>query len=250
MQHLDKKIIRANFGRGSEEYSKHARLQKGVAEELLKRIELNGDEKILDIGSGSGFLLEALGEANLTQADLSFDMCQKVNGSAVNADMESLPFADESFDFIVSSLAIQWSVDLRNTFEEASRVLANGGKFAISTFGAGSLFELEESFADLDTEQHLVKMPSSMQIFAAAKMAGLDNVAIESQDIIYKYHDIFDLLKSSFKSVGASYNFRDSANGMKGKRYFNKLENIYKSKFEMSGHLPLTWKVLYITGGK
>jgi len=96
---------------------KHARLQQDVLRKLLTQAKplFPANARILDAGSGTGQLAKELAEGyNIVQLDLAYNMCLKSleNGnSAVNGTMESLPFADGSFDVVFSSLALQWLPD-------------------------------------------------------------------------------------------------------------------------------------------
>ncbi len=95
--------------------------------ELLDRLELNGDERLLDIGCGRGAVLlmaaqrlprgRAVGIDVWSTTDQSGNAEQVTRQNAVlegvaerielhTADMRQLPFDDGSFDVVVSSLAI------------------------------------------------------------------------------------------------------------------------------------------------
>ena len=109
-------------------------------------------------------------------------MCE-ISG-AINADAEALPFKDESFDFVISSLTVQWVDDLKGFCQELKRVLKPGGRFALTTFANGTFGELAECYQELDGKKHLLDYKGSMQFFAALKMAGIEGVEIHSQNII------------------------------------------------------------------
>ncbi len=67
----------------------------------------------------------------------------------VVADAESLPFEDASFDYVFSSLALQWCIDLSYPLREIRRILTANGKGCFSTLVDGSLRELRDSWAKL-----------------------------------------------------------------------------------------------------
>ena len=242
---LDKSIIQRNFDRHAHEYDHNARIQNRVAHELISRNkdDLKGD--ILDIGSGTGIISQITG-LQPTQIDISQKMCE-ISGS-ICADAEELPFKDESFDFVISSLTIQWLDDLKQLCSEIKRVLKPGGRFALSSFSSGTLQELNDCYSYLDQKKHLINFTSSMQIFAAMKMAGLEGVEIHSQNIVYQHRNLKEIL-NSMRKIGATYPV-NVASGLKGKKYFEKLENIYKAKFEKGGTIPVTWQAIYISGRK
>ena len=114
--------------------------------------------RILDVGCGTGELLRLLRSPagseeerfspRLHGCDISSAMlevaAERVDSTVElkECDFESLPYEDESFDLLISSLAYQWSGDLTEALKEASRVLKRGGLFVASIIGDGSLEEL------------------------------------------------------------------------------------------------------------
>jgi ubiquinone/menaquinone biosynthesis C-methylase UbiE len=123
---------------------------------ILDGLRLRGDERVLDMGCGRGAVLTAVAKrlttGRVTGIDLwsthdqsgnSRDMTMR-NASlegvqdridVETADMRALPFADRSFDLVVSSLAIHniRSNEARGeAIAEAWRVLKPGGRLAIA----------------------------------------------------------------------------------------------------------------------
>jgi len=124
--------------------------------DLLDRLELKGDERLLDIGCGRGAVLlmaaERLPRGRAVGIDLWSTTDQSGNAEQVTrqnaalegvaqrvelhtADMRQLPFDDGSFDVVVSSLAIHnvpGAGERARALREAARVLKKGGKLAIA----------------------------------------------------------------------------------------------------------------------
>lgn len=252
MQKFQKKQIQHNFSANAASYDANSRLQKRVAIELLNRTS-KLDGKILDIGAGTGMIRENSNFTDLVEIDFSFDMCKKNaknGGLVVNADAENLPFADASFEHIISSLTIQWLNNLDAFAAEMQRVLKSGGSFHLSTFGNGTLTELSRSFAELDDEQHIISFPNTIFLFALLKKAGFDAIDIHAQTITYRHDNVMEILQQ-MKHIGATYPLRGGKKGLAGKEYFQKLDAIYRKKFaDAEGKLPVTWNALYISGRK
>ncbi len=110
---------------------------------LLENMRLS-DTRILDAGCGTGRYLEAMRAFKpraLTGVDFSPSMLKqakrKFRDSEVSlllAGIDALPFADASFDFVLSTLAIDHLPDLRNGVQELSRVLSAQGAMIVSVF--------------------------------------------------------------------------------------------------------------------
>jgi arsenite methyltransferase len=133
--------------------------------ELLDELDLRGDEHVLDIGCGRGaVLLLAAGrvpDGRAVGADIWLRRDQSGNSRAaaernarlegvsgqvelVHADARDLPFDPETFDVVVSNLAIHNIAggDGRDrAVREAVRVLRPGGQLRIVDFLAGRYIE-------------------------------------------------------------------------------------------------------------
>jgi ubiquinone/menaquinone biosynthesis C-methylase UbiE len=129
-----------------------------VWRKLLEEQRLTGDERVLDIGCGRGaVLIEAarrLHRGRIVGIDAWRAQDQAGNAASVTlsnarasgveervdivtADMRQLPFAEASFDLVVSSLAIHNVADAegrRQAVREALRVLKPGGTLLIADF--------------------------------------------------------------------------------------------------------------------
>jgi arsenite methyltransferase len=124
--------------------------------ELLERLHLRADERILDMGCGRGAVLlmaaqylttgRAVGVDLWRSADQSGNSADAARRNAIaegvadrvelhTGDMTALPFEDQSFDVVVSSLAIHnisGIVGRAKAISEAVRVLRPGGRLMIA----------------------------------------------------------------------------------------------------------------------
>jgi cyclopropane fatty-acyl-phospholipid synthase-like methyltransferase len=127
-----------------------------VWEELLGRLRLRGDERILDLGCGRGAVLllaarhlttgRAVGVDIWERADQSGNAAEATWRNAVaegvadrvelhTADMTSLPFAADSFDVVVSNVAlhnVKGRAGRERALAEAVRVLRPGGRLLVA----------------------------------------------------------------------------------------------------------------------
>jgi ubiquinone/menaquinone biosynthesis C-methylase UbiE len=124
--------------------------------ELLDKLGLRGGERILDLGCGRGAVLLLAAQHLTTGRAVGVDVWRKVDQSGNSAeatrrnavaegvadrvelhtaDMTALPFEDNSFDLVVSSLAIhniRGFAGKEKAVDEAVRVLRPGGRLMIA----------------------------------------------------------------------------------------------------------------------
>ena len=114
----------------------------------------------LDLGCHGGEVAGALdgrgGIETLIQADLSPGMAARAAGSSLGpvlaADEEALPFADASFDLVLSNLSLHWINDLPGALIQIRRALKPDGLFLASVFGGETLHELRTALYAAETE--------------------------------------------------------------------------------------------------
>jgi ubiquinone/menaquinone biosynthesis C-methylase UbiE len=135
-------------------YSKFSKVRR--RERFLDLIPWRGDEAVLDVGCGRGLLLVAAARRLTTGKSVGVDLWQAedLSGNRPEATLENarlegvadrvevrqgdarqLPFADGSFDVVVSGLALHNIYDRdgrRQAIREIVRVLKQGGRVAIT----------------------------------------------------------------------------------------------------------------------
>jgi malonyl-CoA O-methyltransferase len=113
----------------------------------------------LDLACGSGrygAILRERGAAFVAGLDFSAVMLSRVQVHArICASMMSLPLAAESFDLIVSGLAVGHADDLQSWLSESARVLRPGGTLLYSDFHpAAAQSGLKRSFRGEDGQTY------------------------------------------------------------------------------------------------
>lgn len=105
----------------------------------LQDLQLNDDDDVLDAGCGAG-MFSALSiktgarviGVDAAQALLEVARKRNPNNTFLEEDLESLPFADESFDVVAGFNSFQYAGSFENAVEEAKRTLRPGGQLVIA----------------------------------------------------------------------------------------------------------------------
>ena len=157
-----------------------------VEDKMLSLIPRTRDQSIIDIGTGTGRILEVFGRTmgRGVGIDLSHEMlslartrldraglreCQVRHG-----DMYQLPVDDADFDIATLHLVLHYADDPVTVIQEAERVMAPGGRLVIVDFAPHEMEELRDSHA------HRRLGFSDIEIQDLLAAAGLELSSIES----------------------------------------------------------------------
>src|SRR3989344_4613377 len=106
---------------------------QGIKEFLVRHgAPLDGGQCVLEVGSGKGYLLQALRKENIDVVGVDARPRDVESGRLVGARIEQLPFANESFDTVLSEGVFAENVyvqDQEKMLAEIARVLKKGGVF-------------------------------------------------------------------------------------------------------------------------
>jgi len=258
---VDKRLARRAFDRAADSYDEAAVLQRQVNQNLLERFDYINfvPQAILDIGAGTGFATYALHKrfpkANITALDIAESMLKvaksrqslmsklKKKISFVNAEAECLPFADNSMDFIYSSLTLQWVNSLDLALQECQRVLRPGGMLLFSTFGPDTLKELRHSWQTVDQNSHVNDFIDMHDVGDAMLRAQFAEPVMDVENFTLTYSDVYKLMHD-LKAIGAHNVTSQRAKGLTGKAHFKQLEKHYET-FRQQGVLPASYEVVY-----
>jgi trans-aconitate 2-methyltransferase len=133
------------------DYHKSSPAQQQWAKELIAKLGLAGNERVLDIGCGDGRvtaeIARHLPKGNVTGVDSSPEMIRFAqdhfphsryrNLSFMEVDARALPFSEE-FDMVFSNAALHWIPDHTPVLAGIAKSLCPDGKLLIQMGGKGN----------------------------------------------------------------------------------------------------------------
>ena len=270
LQLLEKSRIRTSFDAAADHYDDVAILQREIGNRMLERLDLVKlqPEIILDIGAGTGVCTHLLGKRYTKSCVIAFDLAPNMLKHArqrcgffqkffskrhfLCGDVELLPLADNSVDFIFSNATLQWCADLDHTFSELKRVLRPGGLLMFSTFGPDTLKELRQSWnaADINTNGpageaavHVNDFIDMHDIGDAMLRASFSDPVMDVENFILTYPDVYQLMRE-LKTLGAHNVANNRRHTLTGKTRIKKMVAAYET-LRIDGNLPVTYEVVY-----
>ncbi len=134
-----------------EKYERSSSAQKLWAEELISKIEVEGSERVLDIGCGDGKVTARIADLVPRGSVLGIDSSEEMvrfakekfpaeghpNLRFQEADARDLEF-DEEFNLVVSFAALHWIADHKPVLRGIGRALKPGGSVFLQFGGRGN----------------------------------------------------------------------------------------------------------------
>ncbi|QVJ03521.1 class I SAM-dependent methyltransferase (plasmid) [Nocardiopsis eucommiae] len=125
---------------------------------MAEQLALRGDEKLLDLGCGNGFIIEELLPHMPAGSFVGLDVApgilqsarKRLDGADIQAEWvegsadELGRFQDSSFDRAIALYMMHYVDDIDQALAEAARVLRPGGLFILGTDHPDSLGEMHE----------------------------------------------------------------------------------------------------------
>jgi malonyl-CoA O-methyltransferase len=245
---IDRRAARRRFERAAAGYGAATRLEAEVATRLAGRLDYLkiAPRRILDAGSGPGRDSRALARRFPGKAVIALDSALAMLPRAgfldrwlrrgvvsLAADLERIPLAAGSVDFVWSNMALHWAGDALGVLREFARVLAPDGLVMFSTLGPDTLKELRSvasSSVHAFTDMH--------DLGDMLVAAGLSNPVMEMEIISVEYARGSGLL-DDLRASGQTNARADRPRGLAGRRFGERL----RSALDRSPRI--TYEVVY-----
>jgi len=240
----------------SEKYINSAIVQKEIIARLIERLSFINfiPRRVIDLGSGVGLstksLLEIYPNAELIMIDhssesLSDRILDNKNLSSVCANFKNIPFENSSFDFVFSSSALHWELDIQSSFKEIYRILKPGGLFLFSTYGPDTLIELRSAWAQIDSQKHVNDFYDMHDIGDLMQSLNFMDSVLDTEKIIIQYENVIQLQKD-LKNIGSKvFHENTSKVPLLGNQRMRAMYQEYEKFRTKFGYLPATYEVIY-----
>ena len=246
------------FNKQASTYEKAARLQAETGQRLFERLQYFNIQprRILDLGCGTGYFSQQLKQrfpkAQIVSCDLSAKMLEQVRTKhrwlnkwpLVQADMQQLPFASQSFDLIFSNQVIHWAESMPSLFSELYRVLNHQGCILFSTLGPDTFSELRNSFSAIDDYAHVNDFLDMHDIGDGMLQANFLDPVVDMEKLSVHFKSLTDLVRS-LKDQGVKNIHSKRRRGLMTPRQWQSLTHAFESMKTEDGRYPLSYEVVY-----
>ncbi|KAI9736707.1 MAG: hypothetical protein M1834_000911 [Cirrosporium novae-zelandiae] len=175
-----------------------------------------------------------------------------------------LPFSENTFDLVLSSMALHWINDLPTLLSSILHTLKPDAPFLAAMLGGDSLYELRSSLQLSDLErlggvtQHISPLADVRDIGGLLTKAGFTMLTVDIDDIIVEYPDVFALM-ADLQAMGESNAVVQRRKGLMGlsRDVLIATEAVYRELYgedheSLQGvtKLPATFRIIYMIGWK
>jgi len=215
----------------------------GIAERLdaVKR----PIDELLDLGCFAGRFGPRPG-MRIARADAGFAFARAAMG--VQADEDRLPFADASFDAVVSAGVLDQVDDLPGALVLIRRVLRPDGVFFGTFLGAGSLPTLRACLLEAEADRPAARLHPQVDVRAAGDLLSRAGFALPVADVetlTVRYRGFERLLEDLRGMAGTSLL---TARAPLGRDALARASAAFASRADADGRTSEQFRIVYLTG--
>ena len=228
----------------------HAR----VAADLADRLEAipRNFTRTLALSGGGAFSAEVRARPEL-HARLGSIIEADVASGDVQLDPEQLPFADESFDLVVSPLLLHWVNDLPGALIQIRRALKPDGLMLASLFGGRTLHELRFCLLQAEEETsggaslRVAPFAQLEDIAGLLQRAGFALPAADRDIVAVRYSQPLKLL-ADLRAMGETAALAERAKPLTRAVLIRAMQLYRANHADPDGRVRATFEILTATG--
>jgi SAM-dependent methyltransferase len=262
MKVFDRRRHAHRRARSAARFAEHSFLKLAAAEDIALRLGAvnRSFARVLDLGSHGGLTEEVLRKDPETAKKIGDVFAADVVPAFVKAplglvaDEEVLPFADASFDLVVSALSLHWVNDLPGALIQIRRVLKPDGLFIGVLLGGQTLKELRESLLAAEEEARGgagFRVSPVVDVLSAAQLlqrAGFAMPVADGDALNVRYGDPMRLL-ADLKGMGETAAFAGKQAPPLTKAILARAMEFYRQRFsDADGRVRATFELVTLSG--
>jgi SAM-dependent methyltransferase len=260
---FDRPLHRQRLQRAAKGYRAAGFLKDRAALDAVERLEaiMRSFPVAVDLGARDGVFGRLLANSpararigRLIETDLSHAMLAGRSGERLVVDEERLPFAPESLDLVVSTLALNWTNDLPGALIQIRRALRPDGLFIGTILGRATLSELRQSLLQAEDELRGGAGPRVspfVDVVDAAHLLQRAGFALPVGDIDkveVRYKSMFDLLRD-LRAMGETNALVGRSEMPLSRAVLARAADIYAERFSgADGKVVATFEFVGMTG--
>lgn len=261
MRVFDRRSVRQHRDRAAKTLPDHDFLLREVGERLLDRLDdiRRSFPLALDLGCHRGELGTMLagrgGIQTLVQCDLSEAMVRAAtdtaSGPGAVADEEALPFAEGSFDLVLSAMSLHWVNDLPGALVQLRRILRPDGLLLMALLGGETLKQLRHALAEAEIagegglSPRVSPFADVRDIGNLLQRAGFALPVVDSDTITVSYGNPLALL-ADLRGMGESNAVLHRRKTVTRRAtLFSALERYHAGHATGDGRVPATFQVVF-----
>ena len=249
---FDKNLWRERLNRHHEKFRNHSFLHEWVDTQILNRLDVikNKFETALYIGHSLDAYKSEDKIKNIVHLFPSFQKNAHVIG-----DDEFLPIKDNALDLIISNLTLHHANDLLGALIQSQYSLKSDGLFVGALLGGETLYELRQSLQQAETEIYGGISPRVAPFADIKSLGGLMQrtqyalPVIDSERVVVEYSDFTKMLHD-LRYMGEGNVLIERNNRPVNKKFWRRVEEIYKEQFSEHGKFIATFEVIFLLGWK
>lgn len=252
---FEPRLVRARKRRAAAGFREAAFLHQRVVADLADRLEAipRPFPRALALGAGGLFSEELLRRPLLTERIGDIIEADIAHGAVV-LDPEASPFADASFDLIVSPLVLHSINDVPGALVQLRRALKPDGLLLASLFGGDTLTELRAAFLIAEDEltggagARVSPFANLQDLAALLQRAGFALPAADRDVVTVRYAEPMRLL-ADLRAMGETAALTERHPRALSRRVLARAFEVYGERFsDADRRIRATFEILTATG--